>query len=243
MTLEQQARAFSRNRTAVVGSGAGVVLVFLGWRQLRAQQAPIVLAAPAAGATDTGATSLSAFQAGASAASSGFDTGAALGQGALGLAGNVVGYLGDATSTLAGSQADLGGSLADALSSLMGYLTTPGATLPVPPSPTPLPGTTPTPAPTPTPTPTQWWPSSLGTPPASAVGYIVVASANLNTYSVSGTRATVNGTISGGFTAYADRLLGVTLSTGGTTTLVHLVSGRNAGRWIGKSRGTWHPKH
>ena len=47
--------------------------------------------------------------------------------------------------------------------------------------------------------------------------------------------------LTGGFTAYVDRVLHVTLGTG-STTLVHLVSGKYAGRWIGLSRGTWHAK-
>ena len=45
-SADARLQAFLRNRTAVVGAGAGVVLVFLAWRQLRAAQSPIVVAAP-----------------------------------------------------------------------------------------------------------------------------------------------------------------------------------------------------
>ena len=119
MTLEQRLRALGRNPTAVVGAAAGVGLVWIGWRQLRQSPAPIVIAGPAT-APDTGATAVAAFQAGAAAASSGFDTGAALGQSALGLAGSAVGDLGGAVGTLAGSQADMGATLSGALSDAIG---------------------------------------------------------------------------------------------------------------------------
>jgi hypothetical protein len=168
MTLEAQLRAFARNRTAVIGSGAGVVLVFLAWRQLRAQQAPIVIASPSSGsAVDTGATAdpLAAFSAGASAAASGYGSGVALGQSALGLAGSVVSDLGSVAGTLASSQADMGSTLSSSLSDAIGALTTPTQAppitvtitnpgLPVTPTPTPSPTPTPTPTPSPTPTPT-----------------------------------------------------------------------------------------
>lgn len=98
------------------------------------------------------------------------------------------------------------------------------------------------PAPTATLAP-QWWPSWLSSPPASAVGAIAVPKSSLGYYSVSGTTAKAAGTLTtGGFSAYVDRVLNVTLSTGGTTTLVHLSTGNFAGRWIGLSRGTWYPK-
>lgn len=223
------------NRTAVIGAGAGVVLVVLAYGQLRKTPAAIVVTG---GSTDTGASDLSAYQAGAAAAGSGFDTGAALGQAGIGLAGSVVGSLSDVALGLAGSQADMGNTLAGALQDTIGAITTPTASPAPAPSPTPTPGGTPTP-----PGPAPWWPASLGTPPAGAIGYIVVGSGTLNTYSVSGTTATRQaGSISGGFTAYVNRLLSVTLTGGGSTRLVHLASGKYSGRWIGQSRGAWHPK-
>lgn len=162
MTLEQRLRALGRNPTAVVGAAAGVGLVWIGWRQLRQSPAPIVIAGPAT-APDTGATAVAAFQAGAAAASSGFDTGAALGQSALGLAGSAVGDLGGAVGTLAGSQADMGATLSGALSDAIGAITQPAQSPAPAPAPAPQPGTTPVPPP---PSPSQLGPHvrvTLGT--------------------------------------------------------------------------------
>lgn len=226
-SLSSRLEALARNRTAVIGSGAGVVLVYLAWRQLRAQQAPIIVSAPAsASAADTGATDLSAFQAGASAAGMGYD----FGQAALGLAGSAVTDLGGVASTLAGSQADMGSTLSGALSDAIGKLTAPAPSITT---------TTTTPPAGGTPVPPRWWPSTLATPPSSAVGWIQVASGSLNYYSVSGTTAKPVGTMSGGFPDYVDRVLAVQLAAGGSTTLVHLVK---HAKWIGKSRGAYHAK-
>lgn len=153
MSVGQEIRAAMRNRATVVGAVAGVVLVYLGWRQLSAiQAAPASAAAPApaSGATDTGsvdaATLLSAYGAGASAASSGFSSGAALGQSGIGVAGSAVTDVSGVASTLAGSQSDMGATLSGTLAAAIAALTTPQQTASLAPSPTSLPGSGPAPA-------------------------------------------------------------------------------------------------
>lgn len=241
-------RAFRENRWTGIGAVAVIVGVIFAYASLRKASPPVVIAGGADTGAGTGTSDLSAFTAGASAAGSGFDTGAALGQGALGLAGSVVSDIAGMGSTLAWSQAQVAASatsdLAAAYAAFIDRLQPdpgnppPDAVIPSPVAPLPIPSApVPVPAPAPAPAPAPWWPSGIGTPPASALGAIVIPAGSLQLYAVSGTTASVSGsTTTGGFTAWYDRIASFSVS-GTATTLVHLISGPLSGRWI-RSRST-----
>lgn len=229
------AASYRRNRIGFLASAAAIVGVGVAYLNMRRGAAPIIVQSPVA--TDAGGSStsdLSAYQAGAAAAGSGFDTGAALGTSALGIAGTVVSSLGDALSTIAQSQADVAGSATGALSDALGQVTTP--IVPIYSSPPPLPPPAPAPGGTPIPPgPTPTWPAILGaTKPARATGYVVVNGGSFFRYIPGGTRTSLKGRR---FTAWAQRT--TVRWSGGSATAYLIIGGAYNGWYVGGAGVTY----